>query len=230
MGFIRGRIHPPPKPTVPGQPKDLLFTVEESAKVFTRFLHVPVCLNHDNKIVIGVVNNLAYGDYGEIMVDMFINETNPVAVQVMKDIHNGKLRGLSVSYRTRMNTETFERIGDFEALEISVCESGALDKTRIQFFGYDNKEYVSESGFEEIESEGETTPRIAHTMPRSIKDLPPFISVAASKNNTFDTLTKAAHNAKVNNKRISFGEKIRRQELNEFVKKLRTFFDDEHAC
>lgn len=150
MGFITGRIHPPPEAHKVGKVKDFYFTKEEMDSFIRRFTFQPACLGHDKSKVIGSVRRISYGQFGELMADLFICERLPLGKQVMEDVRVGKLKGLSINYKTLVEERTKGRIGDFFPIEISVVEVGAMPQSRILAFGTSEKTYVSESGLKEL--------------------------------------------------------------------------------
>jgi hypothetical protein len=145
MGFIRGRIHPPPKEAG----SDFFILAHETADFMKEFKNKPVLLEHDKTKIIGNVMNVFFGVNGAIMVELFINENLPYACNVMERIRNQELKGLSMNYSTQVD-KNCQRFGKIVPVEISVVEEGAIEKSRIEAYGTHKKIYVSESGIREI--------------------------------------------------------------------------------
>ena len=157
MGFIRGRIHPPPENGKGGKAKSFYLESEEMEKFMKEFVGKPVCVDHDLNRVIGRVLRLSYGQFGEIMADLYIDEGLPESLAIMERVRVGELKCLSFRYHTRK--EEYYRYGKPHPAEISVVVTGAVKKSRIEMFGFLNRNYVSESGVKELH-----TPPINHVI------------------------------------------------------------------
>ena len=157
MGFIRGRIHPPPENGKGGKAKSFYLEKDEMDKFMKEFVGKPVCVDHELDRVIGRVLRLSYGKFGEIMADLYVDESLPESLAIMERVRIGELKCLSFRYKTLK--EEHYRYGVPHPTEISVVVTGAVKQSRIELFGFNNRNYVSESGVKELH-----TPPINHVI------------------------------------------------------------------
>jgi len=138
---VRGRCHPPPHKDPKYKGWELW--ASEVDRVMPKYVGKPVYVNHDPSEAVGKVKKV-YRDKnsGSIVVDLALDPTDK-GLRAMKDVHGGKLRGLSLGYDAYENPVTKGRIGEAIPKEISLCEVGAMPDTLIYAFQVDDVVAVS---------------------------------------------------------------------------------------
>lgn len=147
MAFACGIYHPDPV-----KDPDYLgpeFREDEVGRVEQLFLGKPVLYNHDQKRVIGKVTGFERGPHGHMVCKMFIDVETPDGAMVYGEIGREKLRGLSIGYDFKTNTN-YSEFTHLKPIEISIVEQGAFDDTFIAFYGKGNEIYLSRRGMETL--------------------------------------------------------------------------------
>lgn len=125
------------------------FREDEVDKVEKLFLGKPVLSRHDPNKVIGQVMGFGRGPDGHLACKLFIDTKTPNGVLAYKEVENAKLRGLSITYDFKTNTE-YSKFTHMAPLEISLVDEGAFDDTFVLYYGKGNELNVSRRGMDTL--------------------------------------------------------------------------------
>lgn len=151
-----GLIHPKPQ-KVPSDGIRGMHLYDDELDEFRKFIRSPVVVQHNGCHMVGAVADV-YPDEktGDIYAVIWLNRNHPRYAEIVRDVKNETLKGLSANFAWRKADEKVPgkgRIkGNIQTLEVSILDKGWRDRTRILHGRFDHNLWVSPSAHKEIMS------------------------------------------------------------------------------
>lgn len=151
--YLRAICHPPPTtdPTYRGWffRADEITKKSERAQPMTDYIGKPVCVNHDKSKVVGRVEALHRSSKGDILCDLWIDDSTPLGRKTLEDLRTQRLSEVSIGFKSLTNELDYAAT-DLRPSEISLVPKGAIPNSKVLHFNIGNRLYHSVSAMKQF--------------------------------------------------------------------------------